>query len=197
MLWKIVSTKKQMKMKINREHIKAIYPYKKTGMTDASINQMIDKYIAPLNAQMSKYGIDTPLRVAHFLTQILHESGGFRWPRELASGSAYEGRRDLGNIKTGDGIRYKGRGLIQLTGRANYKALCDWLGGAPDVLNNPGLVEQPNLAVLASVFFWVTKGINVLADRDDILAVTKRINGGTNGYAERKELLQKAKEVIV
>ncbi len=183
-------------MKVTREQIKAIYPYKKAGMTDTSVNQMIDKYIGPLNAQMTKYGIDTPLRMTHFLAQLLHESGGFRWPKELASGSAYEGRKDLGNVKAGDGIRYKGRGLIQLTGRTNYKAFYDWLGGAPDVLNNPGLVEQPNLAVLASVFFWVTKGINILADRDDVLAVTKRINGGTNGLAERKELLQRAKEVL-
>lgn len=184
-------------MNVTREQIKKIYPYAKTGMKDVAVNALIDKFIGPLNTQMSIYGIDTPLRIAHFLSQTLHESGGFRWVKELASGKAYEGRKDLGNIQKGDGVRYKGRGLIQLTGRTNYKAFLEWFGGAPDVCSRPDLVEQPNLSVLAAVFFWSTKGINVLADRDDVLAVTKRINGGTNGLTERKKLLEKAKEVLL
>lgn len=184
-------------MKISREQIKSIYPYAVTGMKDSVVNALIDKFIGPLNTQMAVYGIDTPLRVAHFLSQILHESGGFRWVKELATGAAYEGRKDLGNTQKGDGVRYKGRGLIQLTGRANYKAFRDWMNGKPDVYTSPALVEQPNLSVLASVFFWITKGLNALADRDDVVAVTKRINGGTNGLAERKELLKKAKEVLL
>ncbi len=145
-------------------------------------------------AGMAKAGIATALRRAHFLAQVGHESGELRYTEELASGSAYEGRADLGNTQKGDGPRFKGRGLIQLTGRANYKAFgnfCnqDFCGnGAQDSIAN-----TPALAVEAAVWFWQTHKLNDLADRDDVLAMTRRINGGTNGLDDRKRLLARAK----
>ncbi len=158
--------------------------------TKASV---LERYVEPLNAAMREYDIDAnPARETHFLAQVAHESGGFNYVRELATGDAYEGRQDLGNTEPGDGRRYRGRGLIQITGRANYKACGDALG--LDLLGHPELLEEPTNAALSAAWFWDSRNLNELADRGDIRAITKRINGGLNGYQDRQTYLAMAQE---
>lgn len=151
-------------------------------------------FIEPLNATMLEFEINNPLREAAFLAQIAHESGELRYVRELATGEAYEGRKDLGNTNPGDGVRYKGRGLIQVTGTANYRACGVALG--VDLLADPGLLEQPLLAARSAGWFWSVKKLNELADKGDFLLITKRINGGTNGWAARVAYYERAKKVF-
>jgi putative chitinase len=148
------------------------------------------------NVHMLSYGIlDTPLRLAHFMAQLAHESGGFRHMEEIASGQAYEGRSDLGNDQPGDGKRYKGRGPIQLTGRLNYRNSGRALGF--DFENHPELVAIPSVGLLVACSYWVGRRLNALADSDDVEGITKRINGGLNGLAERKAYLAKAKGLVL
>ena len=155
-------------------------------------------FVPVLNTAMAKYGIVTRLRVAAFIAQVGHESGQFRWMRELwgptAQQAGYEGRSDLGNTVKGDGSKYRGRGLIQITGRANYAACGDALG--LDLINKPELLEQPQYAAMSAAWFWSSRGLNTLADQSDFLTITRRINGGTNGLADRQELYDKALEVL-
>jgi putative chitinase len=153
-----------------------------------------DAFCAPLNAAMAEFNINTPVREAAFIAQIAHESGQLRYVRELASGAAYEGRKDLGNVVTGDGVRYKGRGLIQVTGRANYKVCGAAL--ALDLINHPELLEQPANACRSAAWYWKTHGLNELADVGDQVRITRRINGGTNGLAERLAYFETAEKVI-
>ncbi|HSC81876.1 MAG TPA: glycoside hydrolase family 19 protein [Chitinolyticbacter sp.] len=151
----------------------------------------------PIADTMTAYDIDTPLRQAHFLAQIGHESGELRFREELASGAAYEGRRDLGNTQSGDGVRYKGRGLIQLTGRANYGDYARTNRFGIDVLAKPALVASDDaLTVDVAGWYWDKRRINKLADRDDVEAVTRAINGGLNGLADRKRLLTRARTLL-
>jgi putative chitinase len=147
--------------------------------------------VAAGEAVLDAYAITTPSRLCHFLAQIAHESAGFRTTEEYASGSAYEGRRDLGNTRAGDGKRYKGRGLIQLTGRANYRAYGTRLG--LDLEADPARAAKPELSLRVACEYWKAKGLNALADRDDIAGITRKINGGTNGLADRKKYLAKAR----
>lgn len=151
-------------------------------------------FLAPLNAAMAEFDIDTPLRQASFLAQVGHESGQLRYVRELASGAAYEGRADLGNVITGDGVRFKGRGLLQVTGRANYAACGVALG--LDLLAAPQLLEQTTAACRSAGWFWQSRGLNRLADAGDQERVTRRINGGLNGLAERLALYAAARKVL-
>ncbi|MGK5012653.1 glycoside hydrolase family 19 protein [Janthinobacterium sp. MDB2-8] len=151
-------------------------------------------FLTPLNAAMAEFGIDTPLRQASFLAQVGHESGQLRHVRELASGAAYEGRADLGNVVAGDGVRFKGRGLLQVTGRANYAACGVALG--LDLLAAPQLLEQAAAACRSAGWFWQSRGLNRLADAGDQERVTRRINGGVNGLAERLALYQAARKVL-
>ena len=151
-------------------------------------------FLAPLNAAMAEFGITTPARQASFLAQVGHESGQLRYVLELASGAAYEGRKDLGNTTAGDGIRFKGRGLIQITGRANYKACGAGLG--LDLVTHPELLEQPVNACRSAGWFWMSRGVNELADAGDQVKVTRRINGGTNGLTDRLALFEVAKRVL-
>jgi len=146
---------------------------------------------------MTKRAITTPLRQAHFLAQIGHESAELRFREEIASGRAYEGRRDLGNIHPGDGVRFKGRGLIQLTGRANYTEYGENIGRRDEILEHPEIVAtDPVLCVDVAGWYWETRHINALADQDDLVRVTKRINGGTRGLADRRRLLLRAKAML-
>lgn len=140
-------------------------------------------FVGPLNRAMQADGINTPERVAAFLAQIAHESGELRYVRELASGKAYEGRKDLGNTEPGDGEKFRGRGLIQITGRANYQAVSDALG--VDFISNPAQMELPVHAARVSTWFWWSKKLNQFADSGDFKALTKRINGGFNGLEDR------------
>ena len=152
-------------------------------------------YLPGLIAGMAARAIDTPLRQAHFLAHIGHESGHLRYNEELASGAAYEGRANIGNTQPGDGRRFKGRGLIQLTGRANYAAYGEAIGR--DLLAAPTLVAtDPALAVDVACWFWETRGLNAAADADDIERGTRRINGGLNGIADRRAILARAKRVL-
>jgi putative chitinase len=144
-------------------------------------------------------GINTPLRLCHFMAQLAHESAHFQVTREFASGAAYEGRKDLGNTHPGDGKRYRGRGLIQTTGRTNYQETTADIKkmdpAAPDFEADPEALEEFPWALLSAISFWRRKKINAAADRDDVVAVTKIINGGTNGLDERKKYLAKAKSI--
>ena len=150
----------------------------------------VQDFLEPLNAAMREFHINTPVRQAAFLAQIAHESGELRYVEEIASGAAYEGRKDLGNTQPGDGMRYKGRGLIQITGRNNY-AECGKAMGV-DLITNPELLETNDLACRSAAWFWASRGLNDLADKGDFDRITKRINGGYNGLKERQAYYAKA-----
>jgi putative chitinase len=129
-----------------------------------------------------------------FLAQLAHESGQLRYFEEIASGAAYEGRTDLGNIYPGDGVRYKGRGPIQLTGRNNYRAAGNALG--VDFENNPTLVATPEWGFKVAVWFWNSRNLNAAADRGDFDYTTYRINGGYNGNSARHYYWEQAKAAL-
>lgn len=155
-------------------------------------------FASVLNVAMLRYQIIGPKRMAAFIAQIGHESGQLQYVREIWGPTAaqlrYEGRADLGNTVAGDGSRYRGRGLIQITGRANYVACGEALGF--DLVNHPELLEQPQYACLSAAWFWATKGLNTLADAGEFNTITRRINGGLNGLADRLNLWAKAREVL-
>ncbi|WP_332847531.1 glycoside hydrolase family 19 protein [Pseudomonas lactucae] len=155
-------------------------------------------FVSALNTAMGRYGIVGTLRVAAFIAQVGHESGQLRYVREIwgptAQQAGYEGRADLGNTVKGDGFKYRGRGLIQITGRANYAACGEALGLDP--INNPELLEQPQHAAMSAAWFWSVKGLNTLADQGEFVKITRRINGGTNGLAGRQALYDKALKVL-
>lgn len=140
----------------------------------------------------------TPQRLAAFLAQISHESGALRYVRELADGSAYEGRKDLGNTQPGDGTRYRGRGLIQTTGRFNYRATATALQAfdAPDFEDFPEALEEPRWAAWSAAWYWHSRSLNDLADAGDFEAITRRINGGLNGQADRLARWERAKSAL-
>ncbi len=148
------------------------------------------------NVHFRTYGIlETGLRLAHFISQCGHESGGFRYMEEIASGAAYEGRADLGNTQPGDGKRFKGRGPIQLTGRANYRRVGRLIG--IDLESNPEIVALPSIGLLVGCVYWDGRKLNAKADADDLLGLTRAINGGTNGLEDRKVRTAKAKGLIL
>jgi putative chitinase len=148
-----------------------------------------------INDTMEGYRIDRPLRRAHFLAQLDHESGSLHYAEEIADGSTYESRRDLGNTQSGDGVKFKGRGLIQLTGRINYRAYGEHV--RKDLTQEPSLVaSDPALCVDVAGWYWDERGINQLADYDNIKKVTRKVNGGLNGLNDRKDFLERAKEVL-
>lgn len=136
---------------------------------------------------LEKYEITTDRRRNMLLAQLAHESDGFRTTREYASGAAYEGRSDLGNTQAGDGKRFRGRGLIQLTGRHNYTVYGEKLG--KDLVGDPLSVELMPLALEVSLAYWQSRGLNAYADANDFREVTRRINGGYNGMASRQKYL--------
>jgi putative chitinase len=175
---------------------------------------MADKWLIPLQFTCDKFEVNTPERIAGFLAQIGHESGGFRftsenlnyraealtrlWPSRFPPGvaesyamqpekianRAYCDRMGNGDEASGDGWKYRGRGLIQLTGKDNYAAFS--LDADNEALVNPDLVAEPELAALSAGWFWKKNGLNALADVKDIVGMTRRINGGTNGLDDRQ-----------
>lgn len=156
-----------------------------------------DLLAAPITAAMDEFEINTPARQAAFIAQVGHESGQFRYMAELASGQAYEGRKDLGNTQPGDGFLYKGRGLIQITGRANYSSCSsDLLGDESVLIDNPERLCEPELAARSAAWFWKMHGLNELADAGNFERITRRINGGLNGQAERLAFYERAKEIL-
>lgn len=139
-----------------------------------------------------EFGVmDTGQRLAHFLAQLIHESGSFRYMEEIASGQAYEGRADLGNTQPGDGKRFKGRGPIQITGRANYVNYGRRIG--IDIERHPEVAGIPSVGLHLALEYWRVHGLNELADLDDIVAITRKINGGTNGLTDRQAHLARVK----
>lgn len=154
----------------------------------------VKPYIYWLNEWCPRFGINTAERLAAFLAQVAHESGRFMYVSELASGQAYEGRKDLGNIQKGDGVRFKGRGLIQITGRANYTELAEDTG--IDCLVQPELLLLPEYAVLSACWFWRSRGLSKLADRGEFREITRRINGGYNGLEDREKLHKKFRRML-
>lgn len=164
------------------------------SMTSTADPKQVERLTPHLNRTMVEYNINTPLRQAHFLAQIAHESDRFNALEEYASGAAYEGRDDLGNIYPGDGVRFKGRGLIQITGRTNYERCGKALG--VDLIKNPKRLSDPDLACRSAGWFWETNRLNPDADQDDVRTVTRIINGGYNGLQDRINLLVAAKKVL-
>ena len=181
------------------------------------------KWLKPLADTFAKYGINTSQRQACFIGQCMHESNGFRvleenlyysanalmrtWPSrfpdedtadkfannpEKIANKVYGGR--MGNVEDGDGWKYHGRGLIQITGKDNYANCGSGLG--VDLLSNPEWVATPEYASLSAGWFWNKKGLNELADVMDIETMTKRINGGTLGIDDRKAKIYKVMDAI-
>ncbi len=169
-------------------------PISEQMMTAIAVSQKhIDLYLAPLNAACREFDIVTTPRVAAFLATVAWESEDFKYTREIWGPSAaqqrYEGRLDLGNTVRGDGWKFRGAGLIELTGRANFAECSAALLGDPSaLLNNPELLSQPELACRSAGWFWFRHGCNELADTLDMVAVTRRVNGGTNGLQGRLAL---------
>lgn len=163
-----------------------------------SRDSVVDDVVKYLNIYMKQYGVDTPLRVAHFMAQAAHESDSFKTLMEYwgptAAQRRYEGRKDLGNVQPGDGKRFMGRGIFQLTGRANYRQMSKILG--VNLESNPDMAATGEISVRTALEYWRTRNLNALADRDDVRAVTKRINGGYNGLQDRINYLAKAKEIF-
>lgn len=147
---------------------------------------------------MERYEIHSALRQAHFFAQIGHESGELNYREEIASGAGYEGRSDLGNIQAGDGARFKGRGLIQNTGRFNYLAYDEYRGLCGLLLREPQrLASDPELCCDVAGWYWQRKHLNRYADQDNLRAITYRINGGLNGFLDRSRLLRIAKAALI
>ena len=146
-----------------------------------------------LGPAFMRHGITSPPRAAAAVAQFAHESAGYRTTTEFASGAAYEGRRDLGNVHPGDGVRFKGRGYIQITGRANYTAVSKAF--KHDFTARPTDLAEPRWAAMASAWWWTNHGCNEIADSGDFVALTRRINGGTTGLADRQALHARARAV--
>ena len=182
-----------------------------------------EKWFEPLQETFEKYQINTPKRQACFIGQCMHESGGFKFLRENLNYSAkalmntwpsrfpdmdtaekfernpsaiankvYSGR--MGNTEDGDGAKYIGRGLIQLTGKDNYKAFGEAIG--EDLVSTPQLVEEPRYAALSAGWFWNKRGLNTLADAMDVTTLTVRINGGKIGIDDRIAKINKALDIL-
>ena len=181
-------------MKITADLIQRLaYP----GMPAVLVQTWADK----LSAACEKAGIDTPQRLAHFLAQLTHESGGFRWMQELWGPTPaqvrYEGRLDLGNTQPGDGRRYMGRGPLQLTGRANYRATGKRIGYPLE--DQPDLASQIGVGSLVACDYWTTRNLNGWADRGGLTSVrpiTRVVNGGLNGLQDRERRYSLAAHAI-
>lgn len=174
-------------MKVTKEFMQALFPN----------NSKAIGFIDGINWACNKYNINTPERVCAFIAQIAHESGNFVFVREIWGPTKaqlkYEGRADLGNTVAGDGKKYLGRGLIQITGRNNYTMLSRALG--VDLVSNPKLLETERYAVESAAWFWGKNGLNNLADAGDFTGVTKRINGGLSGLSDRMDIWIRAKRI--
>ena len=179
-------------------------------LTDNDLQQIMPRlpqakrqlYLPFIDRVMEIYEIDTPLRASAFLAQIAHESAELRFMEEIWGPTAQQKKyeppsdvaRSLGNTQPGDGFRYRGRGPIQVTGRANYKKYGDLLG--VDLVGNPDLAATPQYAFSTAGLFWKLNGLNELADVQDFVAITKKINGGLNGLADRQRYYEIAKNAL-
>lgn len=160
----------------------------------------IEIKVDSINKTIAKYDINTYLRICHYLAQVLHESGGFFYKEEIWGNTTaqlnYDIRVDLGNTpeRDGDGKLYKGRGDIQVTGKGNYRLVSNDLG--VDFVKNPQLLATEPYCTLSGGWYWNKHNLNILADKDDIITITKRVNGGLNGIESRKEWLAKCKKEL-
>jgi putative chitinase len=175
---------------VTAEQVLAIMPFAK---------KRVANFLDHLNKYMLAYEINTPARQAAFLAQIALESGELQYVREIASGAAYDTGKlaaRLGNTPEadGDGQKFRGRGLIQVTGANNYKLCGDALN--LNLLDTPELLEQPAYAVQSACWFWASRGLNALADKHEFQVITKKINGGLNHYAERCVYWERAREAL-
>lgn len=195
---------------ITKDQLKQIYPNAK--------EEAIEKYYIALIEAMKKFNINTPSRIAHFLAQLGHESGQLKYSKEIwgptptLAQRGYEGRVDLGNTEPGDGRKFMGRGPIQITGRNNYREVSRAIFGDDRLLDRPEILEQPEYGMLAAAYFWNSRGLNVFADKPEswfrfrrgdakkpynpIEWITLRVNGGQNGIVDRKDIYNRAKQVL-
>lgn len=158
----------------------------------------LDAHWPFINPALEAAKIDTPERIAAFLAQLAHESAEYRYMEEIADGSAYEGRTDLGNVHPGDGVKFKGHGPIQITGRANHDACGRAMG--LDLLGDPTLLTRPEHGTRSACWFWTTGNrkidLNLLADRAWFRVITRIINGGTNGWADRLAYYLRNRQIL-
>jgi len=153
-----------------------------------------DAMVANLNYALFRFEINTPARIQHFISQAAHESGLGLWVVELASGVAYEGRTDIGNTQPGDGPRFRGAGFIQLTGRYNYQRFADFMDNQ-DIMQGYTYVSE-NYPWLSSGFWWHNNNMNARVDSGaTVEQVTRVVNGGTNGLADRQEMFRRAANI--
>jgi putative chitinase len=180
-------------MSITQQQLQQILP---------NAGQSASVFVPVLNTAMVRFQIIGTKRVAAFIAQIGHESGQFRYVRELG-GDQYLSKYDTGSLAKrlgntpeadGDGQKYRGRGLIQITGRANYTTCGEAL--ALDLVNHPELLEKPQHACMSAAWFWASRGLNTLADAGQFDKITQRINGGQNGAADRQALHARALKVL-
>lgn len=175
------------------------------AIAGASANSNMASVIEGLKLAGVGAGLERPHRLAMYLGQLAHESAGFRYDREIwgptSAQKRYDGRRDLGNTQPGDGYKFRGRGPIQITGRYNTTAFRDWSrkidAKAPDFVANPDLINTDPWEGLGPIWYWDSRSLNRHADAGDYLTVTKRINGGTNGLADRQARYTRAALVLL
>ncbi len=174
-------------------------------MMPNATDKNIEKFLSPLNNAMKEFNILTPLQISAFIAQITHESGSLHYVEEIASGSNYEFRKDLGNLEfaalqiahandSTTGKFYKGRGLIQITGYYNYKKCGEGLKA--DLIHNPRLLKEVDYACRSAAWFWNTHNLNRFADVGNFDRTTKIINGGQNGKADRIKNYTRCKEIL-
>jgi len=179
-------------MTITLDQLKKISP--------ATQESRLDTFLPHLNKYLPLYGIDTPNEVASFLAQVLHESGGFKWLREIwgptSAQSRYEGRKDLGNNVKGDGKKFMGRGLIQLTGRANYERMSKDMFNDNRLLETPDLLSTAEYAVWSACIYWQWRKIDLVDDDLNIVDETKKVNGGLTNLADRQQYFDRAIKVF-
>lgn len=172
-----------------------------------------------MNHWFPKFDIDTPQEIRHMLTQLAHESDSFNAMEEYASGQAYEGRKDLGNTKPGDGIKFKGHGPLQITGRKNHHLMGVRAGAPMKFIDNPSLLATPEWGVWSACIFWTDKGLLTISNMQDtdkipykrrisedhaeiimlspVEYISRRVNGGVNGLSERIKFYERAKTIII
>lgn len=179
--------KPEVKSLITKKQLSYIWSRRESEISDAVIDD--------LNRCLNTFKINTKSRMRHFISQISHESGGGKWMKEIASGNAYEGRRDLGNTQPGDGRKFKGGGFIQLTGRSNYSSFSRYMND-PKIMEGVDYVASKYPATSAG-FWWHNNGMNYLCDKNPSVGqVTRKVNGGYNGLTDRQKYYKRCCDVI-
>jgi putative chitinase len=188
-------------MRLTLEHLSAIAG----GTMTADRRSNMNSILAGLDAMGVVTGLDRAHRLAHYLAQLAHESGRFVYDRETwgptPAQKRYEGRADLGNTEPGDGSKFRGHTAGQITGRANTESFRDWCRDqglpAPDFVETPSLMNTDPWEGIGPIWYWSTRNLNRYADANDIEMVTRRINGGLNGYADRLKMYERSALVLL